>query len=91
MRKLVEHPLLQHRLALLRSADTGTKLFRQLVREMTHFLAFEALRDLPTRSVTVRTPMGEASGAKLAGHMQTKNKRLNGATACCLAPSNINR
>ncbi len=69
MYTLVEHPLLQHRLALLRAADTGTKLFRQLVREMTHFLAFEALRDLPTRPVVVRTPLGEAEGAKLAGHL----------------------
>lgn len=69
MHKLVEHPLLQHRLAILRATETDSKLFRELVREMTRFLAFDALRDLPVEKVSVKTPMGEAEGVKVSGHV----------------------
>ncbi len=65
----VKHPLLQHRIAILRDVKTDCKLFRELVGEITRFLAFEALRDLPTEPVSVRTPMGEAAGAKIKGHV----------------------
>ena len=40
----VKHPLIQHKLSILRSKETGTKLFRELVGEITQFLAYEALR-----------------------------------------------
>ena len=69
MHTVVRHPLLQHRLAILRATKTAPKLFRELVREMTFFLAYEALRDLPTVPVAVRTPMGDADGVKVAGHL----------------------
>ena len=69
MHTIVRHPLLQHRIAILRDVGTDCKLFRELVREITRFLAFEALRDLPTVPVTVKTPMGEARGEKVSGHV----------------------
>jgi uracil phosphoribosyltransferase len=69
MHTVVQHPLLQHRLAILRATKTDPKLFRELVHEMTRLIAFEALRDLPTVPVSVRTPMGDAAGVKIEGHM----------------------
>ena len=49
--------------------STDPKLFRELVHEMTRLIAFEALRNLPTVPVSVRTPMGDAAGVKIAGHL----------------------
>ena len=69
MHTVVNHPLLQHRLAILRATKTDPKLFRELVHEMTRLIAFEALRDLPTVPVSVRTPMGDAAGVKIEGHV----------------------
>ena len=69
MHTVVDHPLLQHRLAILRATATDSKLFRELVGEMTRLLAFAGLRDLPTEPVRVRTPMGEAAGARVKGHV----------------------
>ncbi len=51
------HPLIQHKLSLLRSAETEPKKFRELVREMTWLLAYEALHDLPLRDQVIQTPL----------------------------------
>jgi uracil phosphoribosyltransferase len=59
------HPLIQHKLAILRSVDTQPIQFRQLVKEIGMMLAYEATRDLPIKPVPVTTPMGDAAGAKL--------------------------
>ena len=50
------HPLVQHKLALLRDQSTDPKLFRELVREMAVLLAYEATADLPLEALTVQTP-----------------------------------
>jgi uracil phosphoribosyltransferase len=60
-----QHPLIQHKLAILRSVETQPIQFRQLVKEIAMMLAYEATRDLPLRKVNVTTPMGQASGDKL--------------------------
>jgi uracil phosphoribosyltransferase len=60
-----DHPLIQHKLALLRSAETSPKKFRELVREIAILLAYEATADLGLQPVDVVTPMGEAEGATL--------------------------
>ena len=52
------HPLIQHKLTLLRDRDTEPKKFRELVRELTWLLAYEALHDLPLRDEAIQTPMG---------------------------------
>ncbi len=59
------HPLVKHKLAILRSHDTEPVKFRQLVREIAMLLAYEATADLPLRDTLVQTPMGEAPGARL--------------------------
>ncbi len=60
------HPLVQHKLALLRSADTESKRFREVVREIATLLVYEATADLRTYPLTVQTPLGPAQGHKLA-------------------------
>jgi len=54
------HPLVQHKLALLRDQSTDPKLFRELVRELAVLLAYETTADLPLEALTVQTPMGIA-------------------------------
>lgn len=62
---VVEHPLIQSKLALLRSAETNGKEFRELVNEISSLLCYEATRDMPLKPVTVTTPLGELSGNTL--------------------------
>ncbi len=61
-----QHPLVAHKLALLRSVDTKPKKFRELVRELAILLAYEATTDLETAPIQITTPMGPASGRDLA-------------------------
>jgi uracil phosphoribosyltransferase len=65
--RVVEHPAVVDRLTRLRDAATDEALFRRLLEELGALLAYEATRHLPTREVLVSTPVGEASGARLAG------------------------
>lgn len=68
-RKVVvfDHPLIQHKLSILRSKETSTKDFRQLVNEISMLMTFEATRDLPTADVRVETPCGIANCKQIAG------------------------
>jgi len=59
------HPLVQHKLTLLRDHRTDPKMFRELLREMAVLIAYEVTADLSTAEVTVTTPMGQASGQRL--------------------------
>jgi uracil phosphoribosyltransferase len=59
------HPLVQHKLTLLRDAHTNSTLFRQLVRELAILLCYEATADLTLKPIEVETPMGPAEGAEL--------------------------
>ena len=54
---IVEHPLLQHKLSILRNKQTGTKEFRDLVGEIATLLCYEATRDLPMEEVEIETPI----------------------------------
>ena len=64
--RVFDHPLIQHKLTMLRDVRTGRKEFRELVGELAMLMAFEVTNDLPLRSVEVRTPVGVAQGATLA-------------------------
>ena len=68
MYTVVKHPLVQHRMTLLRDIETKPKLFRELVSEISRFIAFEALRDLPLKDVEVTTPITKTTGQKVTGH-----------------------
>ncbi|MBQ4537663.1 MAG: uracil phosphoribosyltransferase [Lachnospiraceae bacterium] len=68
---VLEHPLIQHKLSILRDKNTGTKEFRALINEISMLMIYEATRDLPLKPVQVETPVGMAdckmiSGRKLA-------------------------
>lgn len=64
---IVDHPLVQHKLTLLRDEGAGTARFRDLTREIGSMLAYEITRDARTREVSVRTPLGTATGRQLDG------------------------
>ena len=68
---IADHPLIQHKLTLLRDKNTGSKEFRELIAEITMLLCYEATRDLPLKEVEIETPMAVTktqviSGRKLA-------------------------
>lgn len=65
--EIVDHPLIQHKISLLRDRNTGTKEFRDLVSEIAMLLCYEATRDLPTEEVEVETPVALARTKVLAG------------------------
>jgi uracil phosphoribosyltransferase len=56
----IKHPCVQHKLALIRDRDTGHKQFRELAKEITMFICYEALKGVNVRKVTVQTPLAEA-------------------------------
>ena len=64
---ILNHPLIQHKLTILRSKDTSVKEFRELVREISSLMCYEATRNLPTQEVEVQTPVGVAKAQVLAG------------------------
>lgn len=64
---VADHPLIQHKLSILRDVTTGTKEFRALIQEITMLLCYEATRDLPLEEKTVETPMGECNAKVIAG------------------------
>lgn len=63
---ILNHPLIHHKLSLVRDENTGTKDFRQTVAEIAMLMAYEITRDLPTRKVSVKTPVGIAETRVLA-------------------------
>ncbi|MDX1516314.1 MAG: uracil phosphoribosyltransferase [Woeseiaceae bacterium] len=65
MAELVEHPCVQHKLAIIRNVETGHKRFRELATEITEFICYEALKNVKTREVIVQTPVGEARCRKI--------------------------
>jgi uracil phosphoribosyltransferase len=64
---VVDHPLVQHKLGLLRERTTDTQMFRQLVHELTLLLAYEATKDLATETVEVETPMERTEARRISG------------------------
>ena len=64
---VLDHPLIQHKLAILRSKDTPVKEFRELVGEIAGLMCYEATRNLPTKEVSVETPITTATCHMLAG------------------------
>lgn len=64
---VLSHPLLQHKLSILRREDTGVKDFRQVVSEIATLMCYEATRDLPTEEVEIKTPVAPAKVRVLAG------------------------
>jgi uracil phosphoribosyltransferase len=64
---VLDHPLLQHKLALLRRKDTATVLFRQLAREISLLMGYEVTRNLPLEAVNIETPLEAMQAPMLSG------------------------
>ena len=64
---VLDHPLIQHKLAILRSKDTSVKEFRELISEISGLMCYEATRHLPTEDVKVETPVATATCQMLSG------------------------
>ena len=62
-----DHPLIQHKLSILRDENTSVKEFRELVSEIAMLMCFEATRDLPLEEVEVQTPVAKAKVKRIAG------------------------
>ena len=65
--RLVSHPLIQHKLTLMRRTDTPTSLFRQLLREISMLLGYEVTRELEMKLVSIRTPLEDMEAPVLGG------------------------
>ena len=64
---IFDHPLIQHKISILRAKSTDRKTFRELVDEITMFMCYESLRDLPLKDVEVETPLTKTTCKMLAG------------------------
>ncbi|MEM7064402.1 MAG: uracil phosphoribosyltransferase [Cyanobacteria bacterium P01_B01_bin.77] len=64
---LIEHPLIQHKLTLMRQKDTSTAKFRQLLEEISLLLAYEVTRELPMEKVSIETPFAAMDAPMLSG------------------------
>ena len=64
---VLDHPLIHHKLAVLRNKETSVKEFRELVSEIAGLMCYEATRNLPTKEVLVETPVATAKCKMLAG------------------------
>ena len=64
---VLNHPLIQHKLSILRDKNTSVKEFRELISEIAGLMCFEATRDMPTEEVEVETPVAVAKVRRLAG------------------------
>ena len=64
---VVEHPLVRHKLSLMRRKETSTKSFRELLREVGGLLCYEVTRDLPLQNVEIETPLARMMSPRIAG------------------------
>ena len=64
---IIDHPLVQHKLSLMRDVTTGSKEFRELVSETSMLMCYEAMRDLPVKTVDIQTPLGIAKSKVISG------------------------
>ncbi|MGV0735681.1 uracil phosphoribosyltransferase [Mycolicibacterium sp. (ex Dasyatis americana)] len=64
---VIDHPLVQHKLTLMRQKDVSTKGFRQLLNEISMLMSYEVLRDIPVRDIDIETPLESTTGAVIDG------------------------
>ena len=68
---VISHPLVQHKLTIMRDKETSTRGFRQLLRETAALICYEATRDLPLETVEIETPLEKTTGSQVAGKKLT--------------------
>ena len=64
---IIDHPMIQHKLTILRDKETGTKSFRELLKEISMLMGYELTRNLPLSEVEIETPMMKMKSAKISG------------------------
>lgn len=64
---IIDHPLIQHKISLMRDKNTGTKEFRELVSEIAMLICYEATRDLPLKEIELETPLAVAKSKIISG------------------------
>ncbi|MBQ9985127.1 MAG: uracil phosphoribosyltransferase [Oscillospiraceae bacterium] len=64
---IIDHPLIQHKLTIMRNKETGSKDFRELLNEIALLMGYEITRDIPLRDVEIETPMGKMTAKEVAG------------------------
>ena len=65
--QVIDHPLIQHKLTMIREKNCGTKVFREVVNEIAMLMAYEVSRDMPLEDVVIETPMGKSAQKTLSG------------------------
>ena len=66
---IMDHPLIQHKIGIIRRQETGSKDFRQLISEIAMLMCYEATRDLKLTDVEIETPISKMTAKELAGKM----------------------
>ena len=64
---LIDHPLVQHKLSLMRNREASTNTFRRLLKELSMLMAYEVTRDMPTQAVQIQTPLEVTTGQVIDG------------------------
>lgn len=64
---ILSHPLIQHKLTLIRQKDTGVKEFREMISEIAALMCYEATRDLPTEEIEIETPVAKTKSKVISG------------------------
>ena len=64
---VISHPLVQHKLTIMRDKETGTKAFRELTHELSQLLGYEAMRNIRTELIDIETPVAKTKSPVLAG------------------------
>lgn len=64
---VIDHPLIQHKLTILRKEDTTSMEFRKIITEMALLMGYEVTRDFPTTTIPIKTPMEETEGVEISG------------------------
>ncbi|GAX01034.1 uracil phosphoribosyltransferase [Secundilactobacillus silagei] len=65
--QVMDHPLIQHKLTIIRDKNCGTKVFREVVDEITMLMAYDVARDMPLKDVKIETPIAKTTSKTLAG------------------------
>ncbi|GGC79033.1 MULTISPECIES: uracil phosphoribosyltransferase [Enterococcus] len=65
--QVIDHPLIQHKLTIIRDKDCGTKVFREVVNEIAMLMAYEVSRDMPLEDVVIETPICKSTQKTLSG------------------------
>ncbi|MBP5844411.1 uracil phosphoribosyltransferase [Lactiplantibacillus plantarum] len=65
--EVLDHPLIQHKLTIIREMNCGTKVFREMVNEISTLMAYEVSRDMPLKDIEIETPIAKSTQKTLAG------------------------